>query len=111
METSEQCVIFFHQNKVWYLFKKSDPKVNNKDTRTDSTHCSGASIVYFEQVNTGWSYHSRNLNSEFQYFPGTINKLKIKIGPGISSIQHYEDFSFEAPGELLVEIAETEWIT
>ena len=39
-----------HQNNMWNPFK-----VNNKDTRRrHTTHCSGAPIVDFEQVNIGW---------------------------------------------------------
>ena len=29
-------------------------KINDKDTKTNFTHCSGDSIFEFEQVNAGW---------------------------------------------------------
>ena len=40
-----------HKNNVWNLLK-----VNKKDTKTTllTTHCSGVSMVDFEQVNNGW---------------------------------------------------------
>ena len=63
-----------YQNNVWNPFK-----VNNKNTRTtavtsfwccycqlwtDFTHCSGVSIVDFEQINAGWVVVKRLLMSQ-----------------------------------------------
>ena len=78
-----------HQSNAWDIFK-----VNNKETRTVSltlfgclfvnieytgfTHCSGVSIVNFEQVNTGWvvvSLGSYDQVSKYVYFTELNNTL------------------------------------